>query len=521
MTQQVINVGTVANDGTGDPLRTAFIKVNANFAEVYAVLPHDVSGNPIQAAPIVSPVFTGDPQITTTPPVGDADQSIANTAFVTAADNKVRSDLQTDYNAKIALKADIAAPTLTGDAKTSQTIPDADNDTTIANTQWVRRNFATFNPASPPPAGVDLSAYAPLASPAFTGTPTIVGAPPPITDNSTKIATTAFVASLLGSSTPGGGPVTPGTTVIGAQGNPEGRLTLLSGQPVMLADVIGATSLIYTPHRGCHVPIYDGTTFLATVFSTGIATELTTPLSDVTKNPEPIGAGKVYDWFVWKDLTVPATPVMRLGHGPAWQDLTTRGGAAQITMVQGILMNAVNITNGPAASRGTYVGTTYSSDATQLHWQFGAANKKGRFHIWNAFNRVNVGCSVSDPTNSWGYGSAVWRAANNNLNMRVEMVAGQSEDSVDMTYTSTLTLSAGGYGLAGIAMDWVPGGTPAFPSIIPWGTEDLIAHHIGMPSAGFHYFQGIEWASSAGITFWGTGGTANTWAAGMTFNARM
>jgi hypothetical protein len=38
MTQQVINVGTVANDGTGDPLRTAFIKVNANFAEVYGII---------------------------------------------------------------------------------------------------------------------------------------------------------------------------------------------------------------------------------------------------------------------------------------------------------------------------------------------------------------------------------------------------------------------------------------------------------------------------------------------------
>src|SRR5579862_5689396 len=33
--QQVIGTGTTANDGTGDPLRTAFTKVNANFTEVY------------------------------------------------------------------------------------------------------------------------------------------------------------------------------------------------------------------------------------------------------------------------------------------------------------------------------------------------------------------------------------------------------------------------------------------------------------------------------------------------------
>lgn len=36
MTQQTINIGTVANDGTGDDLRTAMQKVNDNFTEVYA-----------------------------------------------------------------------------------------------------------------------------------------------------------------------------------------------------------------------------------------------------------------------------------------------------------------------------------------------------------------------------------------------------------------------------------------------------------------------------------------------------
>lgn len=35
MVQQVVNIGSVANDGTGDPLRTAFTKVNQNFSELY------------------------------------------------------------------------------------------------------------------------------------------------------------------------------------------------------------------------------------------------------------------------------------------------------------------------------------------------------------------------------------------------------------------------------------------------------------------------------------------------------
>jgi hypothetical protein len=35
MARQTIDIGSTANDGTGDPLRTAFNKVNENFIEVY------------------------------------------------------------------------------------------------------------------------------------------------------------------------------------------------------------------------------------------------------------------------------------------------------------------------------------------------------------------------------------------------------------------------------------------------------------------------------------------------------
>ena len=35
MAKQTINIGSSANDGTGDPLRTAFNKINANFTELY------------------------------------------------------------------------------------------------------------------------------------------------------------------------------------------------------------------------------------------------------------------------------------------------------------------------------------------------------------------------------------------------------------------------------------------------------------------------------------------------------
>lgn len=51
MAQQIINVGEVANDGTGEPLRDAFQAVNDNFTEIYQAGPVGsniaISGNVI------------------------------------------------------------------------------------------------------------------------------------------------------------------------------------------------------------------------------------------------------------------------------------------------------------------------------------------------------------------------------------------------------------------------------------------------------------------------------------------
>lgn len=53
MAQQILNIGATANDGTGDPLRTAMDKVNDNFDEIYAspLFTEDItiSGNEIRA----------------------------------------------------------------------------------------------------------------------------------------------------------------------------------------------------------------------------------------------------------------------------------------------------------------------------------------------------------------------------------------------------------------------------------------------------------------------------------------
>lgn len=49
MAKQTINIGSSANDGTGDQLRTAFDKVNDNFDEVYGTIA--LSGSDIVVDP--------------------------------------------------------------------------------------------------------------------------------------------------------------------------------------------------------------------------------------------------------------------------------------------------------------------------------------------------------------------------------------------------------------------------------------------------------------------------------------
>ena len=56
MPKQYINTGNTANDGTGDPLRTAFQKINENFAELYG---DDSSADTFTSPQITTPTITG------------------------------------------------------------------------------------------------------------------------------------------------------------------------------------------------------------------------------------------------------------------------------------------------------------------------------------------------------------------------------------------------------------------------------------------------------------------------------
>lgn len=127
----------------------------------------------------------------------------------------------TYVDAQDALKANLASPTFTGDPK-APTPAAGDNDTSIATTAFVTAALATGGGGGPSPATVSPlmdgvaavgtttkyaredhrhpsdTSLAPLASPAFTGTPTTPTAAP--TTNTTQVASTAFVTAAVAAS---------------------------------------------------------------------------------------------------------------------------------------------------------------------------------------------------------------------------------------------------------------------------------------------------------------------------------
>lgn len=142
-------------------------------------------------APIASPNFTGIPK-TPNAAIGTNNTQIANTAFVTGSlANKQ------NYSASLTSLAGLTYVPLGGFPRLSGI-----NTWTLDTTAYATQAALTAGLASKLDVTTAAATYAPIASPTFTGSPTVSGpviTPP--TDSSDKIATTAFVQSALASNT--------------------------------------------------------------------------------------------------------------------------------------------------------------------------------------------------------------------------------------------------------------------------------------------------------------------------------
>lgn len=280
------------------------------------------------------------------------------------------------------------------------------------------------------------------------------------------------------------------------------RISMTTAVSVTTADVTGATTVYVTPHKGNVISLYNGSIWVPYTFS-----ELSQATTDNTKSPAAVGTSSNYDVFVWND-----TGVLRATRGPAWSSATARGtgaGTTELSLVGGVLVNTVAITNGPAAQRGRYIGTIRSDGSSQIN------DALTLRHVWNYYNRVPRVMRVIDSTNTWTYSSATIRQANNAATNQLDFVIGWAEDAVEATCVSHTSHDAGGViASSGIGLDatnaYAANSLVAYSSAFyaAGAVVQLVGHYKGYPGIGRHYLAWLEAQPSADTiqTWYGDGG---------------
>lgn len=314
-------------------------------------------------------------------------------------------------------------------------------------------------------------------------------------------------------------------TIVQRVGASSGRITLTSGTPVMTSDVTAATTVYFTQYNGNTVPIYDGGKFLQMQF-----TELSQATTDATKSPAAVTTNSNYDLFVWND-----SGTIRLSRGPAWSSSTSRGtgaGTTELEMVKGVYLNKVAITNGPAAQRGTYVGTIRSNGSSQIDWKLGSAAAGGGeawLGVWNMYNRVDERPRVQDSVDSYTYQSGTVRSMNNSNTNRISVIRGMDDDAVLVQRTQLAQISTSAdQPHIGLALDATNtlGTAPAEMQQLFTGSSSFYqkayASYGGRPGIGWHFWQATEKCNgtTAPCTFYGDSGTTDTFSNSLTATMR-
>lgn len=274
---------------------------------------------------------------------------------------------------------------------------------------------------------------------------------------------------------------------------PQGRITLTSGASVMTTSVAAATTVYYTLAGGNQVPIYDGTNFVPSTFA-----ELSQATTDTTKSPAAVVNNSNYDLFAWND-----SGTIRCTRGPPWTSDTARGsgaGTTELQIVSGIYLNKNAITNGPAANRGTYVGSIRSNGTATIDWILGNLASGGgaaSLFVWNAYNQNEVRTVVADTTSSWAYTSTTIRQVRAQTTMKISFLSGLPSGFIDAAYACTIIVAAvnGAFSDVGIALDSITvydkkaeGSGTASTAL----THPLNVGNCYGPQLGMHYIAALE-----------------------------
>jgi hypothetical protein len=173
----------------------------------------------------------------------------------------------------------------------------------------------------------------------------------------------------------------------------------------------------------------------------------------------------------------------------------TGAGTTELELWKGFWVNKYDITNGPVARRGTYVGTIGCNASSTIDFIIGGTAAGGTaavINVCNAYNRRDVGPMVRDSTSSWSYNSTTLRAMNNSLGQRISMVRGLKEDMVLTTLGLNFSGGASGDYQFGVALNSTNVDTHMVYG--SFGTSNAPGAMTFTPDLGIgaHYLQAVE-----------------------------
>ena len=202
------------------------------------------------------------------------------------------------------------------------------------------------------------------------------------------------------------------------------------------------------------------------------------------------------------DGTNPSAPGVITGSTGTW----FRYDGAQTRATALDFNNGVYYKNG-AHSR-VYLGSVKLDEAGKFN-----DTSAGRRLLYNYFNRVPRSIIVTDSATSWTYTTATFRAGDNKLSNRIEIMNGVSESaySIQLMVATDTSSSAG---TSGIGLNSNTASSANAQNEFSSGNGISIATYDGVPSVGYNFFQWLEYARTGGTTTWiGTNGTGNSYSA--------
>jgi hypothetical protein len=189
----------------------------------------------------------------------------------------------------------------------------------------------------------------------------------------------------------------------------------------------------------------------------------------------------------------------------------TGAGTTELKRVNGLLVNANAITNGPAAGLGTYLGTIRTNATATTDMKLGAAAANGTIllGVFNAYNRVDLRTVLTESTVSWTYNSSTYHAVNGSGNS-AGIMKGLNEDVVEATHQVRIltAVSSNSFAVAAIGLDSTTAaaspstiGVILDPSGVLAASGIAIAHYQNYVGLGWHVINAIEKTDTTTVTY--------------------